>query len=115
VELEELARELASHIVLAGRNRAVDRIFAGERMSDLLEQAGPGTLLVTRLSNTHLARLAELMDVPALCLVGGSQPSPELLKAAAEAGTAVLVSTLEPEAALARGRACLETGGAPRR
>jgi hypothetical protein len=115
VELEELAREIAARIVLAGRSRAVVRIFAGERMSDLLEQARPGTLLVTRLSTTHLACLAELMDVPALCLAGGSEPSPELLGTASEAGTAVLVSALEPEAVLARGQACLEAGEVPRR
>jgi len=114
VELRRLAREIGARILADGgssRESEVQRIFAGERMSDLLEQAGPGTLLVTRLASTHLARLAELMDVPALCLAGGTEPSPELLAAAAQVGTAVLVSALEPEAILAHGRSCLGPGG----
>jgi serine kinase of HPr protein (carbohydrate metabolism regulator) len=79
-------------------------------MSDLLEQAAADTLLVTHLANTHLARMAGLMDVPALCLAGGATPSAELLQAAAEAGTAVLVSPVGAAETLALVQACLDEG-----
>jgi hypothetical protein len=112
VEIEEFAREIGARFLAGARGGGeIHRLFVGERMSDLLEQAGPGTLLVTRLSNAHLVRLAELMDVPALCLAGGARPSPELLAAAQRVGTAVLVSSLEPEAVLAIGRIRLEAKG----
>ena len=65
-------------------------MYAGDRMSDLLERARPDTLLVTRLANPHLFRMAELMDVPAVCLVLGEAPGPELLQAADASGIALL-------------------------
>ena len=50
------------------------------------------TLLVTSLNNSQLIRVAELMDVPGICLVGGADPDPELLSCAKAAGTAILLT-----------------------
>lgn len=61
-------------------------------MSSLIANASPDTLLVTSLNNSQLIRVAELMDAPGLCLVGGAQPSPELIARAREAGAAIMVS-----------------------
>lgn len=72
----------------------VCRVFAADTMSELIAHASPGTLLVTHLDNAQLARVAELMDAPAICLVDGVRPGRELLEAAAGAGAAVLVSAL---------------------
>jgi threonine dehydrogenase-like Zn-dependent dehydrogenase len=61
-------------------------------MSELIAHASPGTLLVTHLDNAQLARVAELMDAPAICLVDGAHPGSALLEAARRAGAAVMVS-----------------------
>jgi len=95
----ELAQTIGARVLLPGKagHGEIARICAGDRMSDLLEQAASDTLLVTRLSNPHLARVAELMDVPGICLVQNIAPEPGLLSAAAACGTALMVSPLELE------------------
>ncbi|MBM4043776.1 MAG: transcriptional regulator [Planctomycetes bacterium] len=70
----------------------VHQVYAGDNMSDMLNQVNGATLLVTNLCNTLMARFAELMDVPAICLVNGVAPRAELVSAAAEHGTVLLVS-----------------------
>lgn len=92
--VQELARQIGAQLTVPGKssNSEVARIYAGDRMSDLLEQASADTLLVTRLANPHLFRMAELMDVPGICLVRDRAPEPELLQAAAQSGTALLLS-----------------------
>jgi hypothetical protein len=90
----ELAQNIGARILLPGKpgTGEISRIYAGDRMSDLLEQASSDTLLVTHLANPHLAQVAELMDVPGICLVQGVTPEPELMAAAAACGTALLLS-----------------------
>jgi len=89
----ELAQSIGARILLPGKpGGEISRIYAGDRMSDLLEQADARTLLVTHLANRHLVQVAELMDVPGICLVQGVDPEPGLLAAAAACGTALLLS-----------------------
>jgi hypothetical protein len=71
----------------------VCRVHAADTMSELIAHASPGTLLVTHLDNAQLARVAELMDAPAVCLVDGAHPGSGLLEAACRAGAAVMVSS----------------------
>ena len=93
MKLEELIEVIDVRMFQpAGRRETeIVRVFAGDKMSALLEQAGPQTVLVTNLAGAQLACVAELMDCPALCLVGGAEPEPQLLEAAARAETAVVV------------------------
>ena len=92
--LEELARRTGTRLVLPGRrpDAEIARVVAGDRMSDLLERAGPDALLVTPLANPHLFRMAELMDVPGICLVRHPEPGPGLLEAACACGAALLLT-----------------------
>lgn len=73
----------------------VDRFYAGDRMSDILRQASSSTLLVTRLTGSSLIRAASLMDLPALCLLGGAEMDPVLEDKAREEGTLIMVSPLD--------------------
>ncbi len=93
MKLEELVKVIDARMLQPGRKEMgeIAHVFAGDKMSTLLEKAGPETLLVTSLANTQLACVAELMDCPALCLVDGVDPDPSLLEAAARGCTAVLV------------------------
>ena len=94
MDLDRLAHKInARHFPPAGeRCREVKSIHAADTMSSLIANASPDTLLVTSLNNSQLIRVAELMDAPGLCLVGGAQPSPELIARAREAGAAIMVS-----------------------
>ncbi len=84
----------------------VDRVFAGNRMSELLNQATSTTLIVTNLSNSHLARLAELFDVPGICLVDAVEPDPSLLRAICQCRTSLMVSPLTLDEVGERLRSC---------
>jgi hypothetical protein len=74
----------------AAEGREILGVYAGDRISDLIERATTGTLLVTNISNSQLIRVAELMDVPGICITGGAEPAAEL--AAAETGAAIVLS-----------------------
>ncbi len=97
MKLGELIEALDARMLQPGGNEKaeISHVFAGDKMSALLEHAGPATLLVTSLANTQLACVAELMDCPALCLVDGANAEPGLLEAAARGETAVLVSRFD--------------------
>lgn len=94
MRLEELARRIGAQAVTAGRDAAVDvaQVYAGDRISDLLNAAGEHTLLVSNLASAHLLRVAELMDIPGICLVQGQMPDEAMLAAAREHGTLLMVS-----------------------
>jgi hypothetical protein len=94
MKVDELAERTSMQLMspLEDAGTEVSRVYAADTMSELIAHASSGTLLVTHLDNAQLARVADLMDVPALCLVDGAQPGRELLEAAHRAGTAVMVS-----------------------
>jgi hypothetical protein len=112
--LQDLAEQAGAQLLLPGNrpHGGITRVCAGDRMSDLLEQAGPDALLVTRLANPHLFRMAELMDVPGVCLVLSGQPEPELVRAAEASGTALLVCSAGLSETRARLERCLREGAA---
>jgi hypothetical protein len=107
MNVKELAQRIDARLYLGVGSGDAEllRIYAADTMSDLIAHAAPGTLLVTSLCNNQLIRVAELMDVPGICLVSGCrkspsrdaaggccEPSTELLARAQAAGTAILVS-----------------------
>ncbi len=91
-------RELADHLGAKNLTPAlsldvpVTRAWSGDRMSDLISEAQPGTLLVTNLDGAQLLRVAELMDVAAICFSASATPRPETIAAAQEQGTVLLAS-----------------------
>jgi hypothetical protein len=80
------------HLGTSSGDSEVSRVHASDTMSDLIEHSSADTLLLTTLNNNQLIRVAELMDVPGICLVSGAEPVPDLLARACAAGTAILVS-----------------------
>ncbi len=97
MQIEELARRSGVRILQAPGAPGGDiaRVFGADTMSGLLANAAPDCLLVTGLANQQLGRIAELMDVPGICLVGNHEPDAGLLAAARAAGTALLASPLD--------------------
>lgn len=94
MKLLELAVKIGANILTGGHGADVEvhRIYAGDLISDLLDQAGCNTLLVTNLSCSQLVDLAELMDSPGLCLVNNCPVDADALAAAARRGTAIVLS-----------------------
>lgn len=94
MKLNELAEEIGAKVLnnTKGSSVEIDRIYAGDRMSDLLNEASDTTLLVTNLINPQLVRMAEIMDVPGICLLNGITPESVLVKAATKHGTTIIVS-----------------------
>ena len=110
MKLSELADKLGAQIV-ANVEKAdeahVERFHVSDRISDLLNFASDGTLLVTGLVNAHLARVAELMDAPAICLLDGLAPEAPLLEAASRRGIVLMISESGREETAGLLRACL--------
>ena len=70
----------------------ITKIYAGDRVSDLLNEASDKTLLVSNLASVQMLRVAELMDVPGICFVNGVEPDDELVALAHGTGTLLMVS-----------------------
>jgi hypothetical protein len=114
MKIEELARQVEARLHLgAGRAEAeVSSFCASNKMSELIAHAFADTLMVTSLNNTQLIRIADLMDVPGICLAGGQEPSAELIEHARAAGKAVLSTSRSLEETGRLLEACLSGQGA---
>jgi redox-sensing transcriptional repressor len=94
MKLEDLATNIGARIVTPGREGGTEvaRIYAGDRVSDLLNEASDKTLLVSNLASVQLLRVAELMDVPGICFVNDIEPDADVVDLARQNGTLLLVS-----------------------
>ncbi len=94
MKLTTLAEAIGARLLTPGRgvSPAVDQVYAGDRISDLLNAASDYVLIVTNLASSHLTLMAGLLDVPSVCLVNGQTPDDAMLRTAQEHGTAILVS-----------------------
>ena len=93
MRVHEIASRLDTRVLHFGADVEVCRAVASDRMSDLLEHASPSTLIVTNLATPQLLDMAELMDVPAVC-VTSREPPTAFLEAARATRVAVVLSTL---------------------
>jgi redox-sensing transcriptional repressor len=94
MKLEDLAQRIGARVLTPGAPAGVvvAKVYAGDRVSDLLNEASDKTLLVTNLANLQMVRVAELMDVPGICFVDGIDPEPDIIELARVNNTMILVS-----------------------
>jgi redox-sensing transcriptional repressor len=93
MKLDELARRIGAKVLTPGPADAqVTKIYAGDRVSDLLNEASSKTLLVTNLVNVQMVRVAELMEVPGICFVDGVEPDKDVVDLALHNHTMLMVS-----------------------
>jgi hypothetical protein len=94
VKLAALAEAVGAKIATQGVScdAEVRAVVAGDRVSDLLSHSDEWTLIVTNLLGPQLVKLAQLMDVPGVCLLGGADPGQEVLSQARSQGTVIVVS-----------------------
>jgi hypothetical protein len=107
--VQEIAKRIDAQLLPSpgGSCREAASFFLSNTMSELIAHAAPDTLLVTALNNSQLVRVAELMDVPGICLVNGADPTPELRTLAGASATALLVSPHDPARTAALLSECL--------
>ena len=94
MKLEDLAQKIGARILTPGKPGGTEtaKVYAGDRVSDLLNEASNKTLLVTNLANLQMVRVAELMDVPGICFVNGIEPQKDIVEKARANQTMLLVS-----------------------
>ncbi len=94
MKLEDLATNIGATVVTPGKpgGTSVAKIYAGDRVSDLLNEASDKTLLVSNLASVQMLRVAELMDVPGICFVNGVEPDVEMIQLARDNDTLLMVS-----------------------
>jgi hypothetical protein len=94
MKLEELARQIGARILTPGPpdGGEINRIYAGDRVSDLLNEASEKTLPITNLVNVQTLRVAELMGIPGVCFVEGADPNQELIELAKANRTMIMIS-----------------------
>jgi redox-sensing transcriptional repressor len=94
MKLEDLADSIGARVITPGREGGTEiaRIYAGDRVSDLLNEASEQTLLVSNLASVQMLRVAELMDVPGICFVNDVVPDTGVVELARRNGTLLLVS-----------------------
>jgi hypothetical protein len=116
MNIEDLAERIGAKIFSpqgepAGDRKSVRSVYAGDRISELLNAASERTLLVTNLANHQLFRIAALMEVPGICLLNGVPVTEEMVSLAVGNGTAVLVSRADMFETCGRIYQCLVTEG----
>jgi len=96
MKLEDLARDIGARVITPGRpgGTEIAKIYAGDRVSDLLNEASDQTLLVSNLASVQMLRVAELMDVPGICFVNDVEPDSDVVDLARQNGTLLLVSSV---------------------
>lgn len=94
MRIQDIATKLGTRVLHSDADVDVSRAVASDRMSDLLEHASSTTLIITNLATAQLPDMAELMDVPAVCVTSCSPPTDAFLVAARRSRVAVLLSPL---------------------
>jgi hypothetical protein len=92
--LDMIVQKIGARILTASDTSKIEihRVYAGDKMSDILNEVSCDTLLVTNLNTQQLIRVAELMDVPGICLLRDTVPSRDIIDAVEECGTVFLSS-----------------------
>ena len=114
MKLDQLAQGIGARVLTHADKTAsidIEAVHAGDQVSALLDNASDTTLLVTNLCNSLLPRVAELMDVPAVCLLSGHLPDAQLQDAGASHGTVLMISPFDMFETCGRLYACLAQEG----
>jgi len=95
VNIQDITKTLGIEIIVKGEKIEIEKVFAGDRISDLIHSADEKTLIVTHLNHISLVQLFNIFEVPAICLITDTDPIFELIESAKENKAFLLVSSLE--------------------
>lgn len=94
LKLSEVKDILGAEVIVGEENldMEVKTAFGADLMSDVLAFAKSGSLLLTGLTNTQVIRTANVLDIAAIILVRGKQPSSETIALARELKIPILTT-----------------------
>jgi len=75
-----------------GMEAEIRSACGSDLMSDVLAFVKDHTVLLTGLTNPHVVRTAEMLDVSCIVFTRGKKPSPDMVDMAAERGIAMLAT-----------------------
>jgi len=92
MKVKEIAILLDAKVLLGQQHmeRDVESACGSDLMSDVLAFVKEKTALITGLTNPHVIRTAEMLDISCIVFARGKVPAPEILEQAAELDLAVL-------------------------
>lgn len=94
MKIEKIAQTLGADVV-CGQQRLQDEIKAAcgsDLMSDVLAFVEGSTVLLTGMTNTHVVKTCEMVDINCIVFVRGKRPNDEIVQMCEEGGIAVLCS-----------------------
>jgi hypothetical protein len=102
--LYELAQKINAEVLAPSRSleTEIERFYAGDKISELLNLGCGRTLVVSEILDPHLFRVTGLLDIPAICLLNHYLPEQDLLTAARENKTILLISPVDKSETTAR-------------
>jgi hypothetical protein len=95
--IAEIVEALPAHVVHgeAGyRDLSIDRVIAGDLMSDILVSVEKDALLVTSLATEQSVRSADILGIPIILLVNDKLPPPEMKELARQCGITLLATPM---------------------
>lgn len=95
MNIQDIIKALGIELIVKGEKIEIEKVFAGDRISDLIFSANKNTLIITHLNHISLVQLFNIFEVPAICLVTNSDPIHELIESAKENKAFLMVSSLE--------------------
>ena len=97
MKIKEIAEAISADVI-CGEERMDDEIISGcgaDLMSDVLAFTKHDAMLLTGLTNAHVVRTAEMMDITCVVFVRGKMPPEEVVELAKSLNL-VLMSTKLP-------------------
>ncbi len=89
--VQEIATLLGAEVILAQDLSLEIRSACGsDLMSDVLAFVKDRTVLLTGLTNPHVIRTAEMLDINCIVFTRGKRPTEDLIEMAQERGIAIL-------------------------
>ena len=92
--IRELVTLLDARVLLGEEklDQEVSSGFASDLMSDVLAFVNDKTVLITGLTNVHVMRTCEMLDIHCIVFARGKVPSEEVLEEAEELGIVVMTT-----------------------
>jgi predicted transcriptional regulator len=92
--LDEVRDILEAEVIAGGdlHEIAVRTACGADLMSDVLAFSKSGALLLTGLTNAHVVRTCEMVEVVAICFVRGKMPPEDTVRLAAADGLTLLTT-----------------------
>lgn len=89
----EISKLLDAHVLyVEDPNTDIQSACGSDLMSDVLAFVKEKTALLTGLTNPHVIRTAEMLDIYCIVFIRGKTPQDDLLEMAKERGIAVLTT-----------------------